>query len=380
MSEKEEKRIKENRVPLVPNADDYCEYFTGMASTSTTAFSIYSQSQSKFLNLFGHPLFHTHYTRTSISFRPSIVRATLFSTFTCSLTPSTPSSNFPMGRALSKFLSEKVAFFLIGSFLLSGCFSKRLAFAEATPSVASGAVLEEKVKPAEDKSEEEVEEMWERVLENDPKNVDALKVVLYGKIRRGKSKEAVKFVEDLIAAEPNEVEWRLLLALCYETMGRLSKAKRLYKEILKKRPLLVRALHGLAMAMHKNHEGPAIFEMLTNAQELASREYKVTEERNIRILIAQMHVVQGNLEEALKRFQELIDQNPRDFRPYICQGIIYSLLGKSEEAAQQFETYQTLVPEEFPQRGFLDDVAIAAKETSRKQFQKEFTDQFSYRK
>lgn len=29
--------------------------------------------------------------------------------------------------------------------------------------------------------------------------------------------------------------------------------------------------------------------------------------------------LQGNLEEGLKRFQELIDQNPRDFRPYICQ-------------------------------------------------------------
>jgi len=62
------------------------------------------------------------------------------------------------------------------------------------------------------------------------------------------------------------------------------------------------------------------------------------------------------------------------------QGIIYSLLGKNEEAAQQFETYQTLVPEEFPQRGFLDDVAIAAKRTSLEQFKKEFRDQFSYRK
>lgn len=135
-----------------------------------------------------------------------------------------------------------MAFFLIGSFLLSGCFSKRAALAEAAPSVSSDVVLEEKVKSAEEKNEEE-EEMWEKVLEKDPKNVEALKVALYGKIRRGKSKEAVKFVEDLIAAEPKEVEWRLLLALCYETMGQLSKAKRLFREILKKRPLLLRALH-----------------------------------------------------------------------------------------------------------------------------------------
>jgi len=55
-------------------------------------------------------------------------------------------------------------------------------------------------------------------------------------------------------------------------------------------------------------------------------------------------------------------------------------LGKTEEAAQQFETYQSLVPEEFPQRGFLDDVTIAAKKTSFEKFNKEFRNQFSYRK
>lgn len=48
---------------------------------------------------------------------------------------------------------------------------------------------------------------------------------------------------------------------------------------------------GLALAMHKNHEGPEIFKMLNEALEIARREKRVTEERNIKILIAQMHVV-----------------------------------------------------------------------------------------
>ncbi|KAK7350848.1 hypothetical protein VNO77_09847 [Canavalia gladiata] len=346
-----------------------------MSSTLIATFSIYSQSKSTFPN-FAQPLILIPNKRTSMSFQRTIARSTLFSALTCSHTPCSPSSAFSSPRVLSKFLSEKIAFFLIGSFIFMGCFSKRVAFAETVPSAGSSAVLEGKMKATEETNEEEAEEMCEKILEKDPKNVDALKVVLYGKIRRGKSNEAVKFVENLIAAEPNEVEWRLLMALCYETMGHFSTAKRLFKDILHQRPLLVRALHGLAMVMHKNHESPAIFEMLDKAQELASRENRVTEERNIRILIAQMHVVQGNLDEGLKKFQELIDQNPRDFRPYLCQGIIYSLLNKEEEAARQFETYQSLVPEEFPQRGFLDDVALAAKGTTREQFQKEFRNQF----
>ena len=48
------------------------------------------------------------------------------------------------------------------------------------------------------------------------------------------------------------------------------------------------------MVMHKNLEGPAVFEMLNKALEFACREKRVVEERNIKILIAQMHVVKVN--------------------------------------------------------------------------------------
>jgi hypothetical protein len=43
--------------------------------------------------------------------------------------------------------------------------------------------------------------------------------------------------------------------------------------------------------MQKKHEGPAGFEMLENALHLAASEKRVPEERNIKLLIAQMHVV-----------------------------------------------------------------------------------------
>lgn len=58
------------------------------------------------------------------------------------------------------------------------------------------------------------------------------------------------------------------------------------------------------------------------------------------------------------------------------QGIIYSLLDKKKEAQEQFEAYRSLVPEEFPQRGFLDDVVLAAKSNTREQLQKEFKAEF----
>ena len=223
-----------------------------MASTSISAFSIYSQSQSPFVNSkssrYALPnSLHRHYKYLPISFQPPTVRTTLLPTLTCSHAPSTPTPTFTSRRILSKFVSEKIASFLIGSFIFVGCFGSRAAIAVTPPSVVSGGVLDEE--KMEGKSEEEREEMCEKILEKDPKNVVALKVILYGKIRRGKANEAIKFAESLINVEPNEVEWRLLLALCYETMGHFTTAKRLFKEILQKRPLLVRALHVMFLIL-----------------------------------------------------------------------------------------------------------------------------------
>lgn len=53
------------------------------------------------------------------------------------------------------------------------------------------------------------------------------------------------------------------------------------------------------------------------------------------------------------------------------QGIVYSLLNKEEEAEKQFDIYRSLVPEEFPQKGFLDDVVSEAITSSRQQLEKE---------
>ncbi|KAH9718079.1 TPR REGION domain-containing protein [Citrus sinensis] len=283
-----------------------------------------------------------------------------------------------------KVLKEKAVIFLVGSVIFLGSFGSNPRPSVALPGkMRASENLKEKRDAPMGKSE--VEEMFEKLLEKEPRNVEALKVVMQGNMRRGRNKEALEFVKRLIDIEPNEVEWKLLQALCYELMGKLSTAKRLFKDILKERPLLLRALHdlgrsGLALVMHKNHEGPAVFQMLSKALEVAQREKRVTEERNIRILIAQMHVVEGELEEGLKKFQDLVKENPRDFRPYLCQGIIYSLLDKKKEATEQFEIYWSLVPDEFPQRGFLDDVVLAAKTKSRERSQKNFDAAFSHRK
>ncbi|XP_047334507.1 protein SLOW GREEN 1, chloroplastic [Impatiens glandulifera] len=284
-------------------------------------------------------------------------------------------SSFSPLKNISNFCTEKAVAVLIGSFVLMGYIGARPVLATPLQKTSYVEKMEEVRRTENNDGDEET--MCEKLVEQNPSDVEALKRVLYCKMRKGKTTEAIRYVEKLIDLQPKEVEWRVLNALCYEIAGMFSTAKRLFKQILKERPLHLRALHGLAMTMHKNHEGPAVFEMLINALQLARRKKRVTEERNIRILIAQMHVVKGELEEGLKDFQSLVDENPRDFRPYLCQGIIYSLMGKTKEAQEHFELYRSMVPEEFPERGFLDEVVLEAKNKSRDQLKKEFNVNFS---
>jgi len=163
---------------------------------------------------------------------PHIPTSNLPNTITCSLSPQ---------KKFSNIFSKKVVVLLVGSVLFMGCLRTRPFIALPAQASSVSENTEERRDTQNGKCEDE--EMYVRLLEKNPRDVEALKVVLYGKMRKGKTEEAVEYVERLIDIEPEEVEWRLLQALCYETMGQLSKAKRFFKEILEERPLNPRALH-----------------------------------------------------------------------------------------------------------------------------------------
>ncbi|PIA55063.1 hypothetical protein AQUCO_00800067v1 [Aquilegia coerulea] len=265
------------------------------SSISSSSLSIFSQMQShniKFIQqnglFFKTPklMIPPHFQK-KLHFLPN----SQSKTHSIQLTPISKSLNVQcsyntLPNNIIKTAVEKVAILLVGGLFFMGSFGCKPTLASPTEEKTN---LSEPMEEIKDTQSDD--ELYLKILEKNPRDVDALKVAFSKMMMKGKRKEAVEYVERLIEVEPDEVEWRLLQALSYEMMGNLTRAKRLFKEILMEKPLLLRALHGLAMVMHKNREGPAVFVMLNKALELAQREKRVTEERNIRILIAQMHVV-----------------------------------------------------------------------------------------
>lgn len=101
--------------------------------------------------------------------------------------------------------------FLIGSFLFCGQFHLKPASATVTPQNSNlSSPLEEKsntegekkgkekTNRKKNKNYDEVLEMYERFLEKNPMDREALKIVLYGKLRKEKIEEALKFIKKLV--------------------------------------------------------------------------------------------------------------------------------------------------------------------------------------
>jgi len=92
---------------------------------------------------------------------------------------------------------------------------------------------------------------------------------------------------------------------------------------------------------------------LEEALKIAEGENKAKEARDVRFIMAQIQFLQKNVEEALRNYQELAKEDPNDFRPYFCQGMIYSLLERNAEAREQFAKYRELSPKKFEVEGYL---------------------------
>eukprot|EP00850_Spirogloea_muscicola_P020018 SM000205S06225 [mRNA] locus=s205:133216:134361:- [translate_table: standard] len=144
--------------------------------------------------------------------------------------------------------------------------------------------------------------------------------------------------------------------------GDLDAARAGFQDILAKDPFSARAMQGLATLMWKRGEDSLVLGMLEEAVMRAQATDKRKEAINLRILLGQMHVLQGNLAEATKQYSAIIKEDPSDFRPYLCQGLVYSIEGNLEQAEEHFAQYRQRCSKSFPEQGPLDELMLRAKQ------------------
>lgn len=142
----------------------------------------------------------------------------------------------------------------------------------------------------------------------------------------------------------------------------MNSARHFIEQVIDKNPFSVEAYNALIMANREAEEGlDGILERIEKAMEMCKKAKRREDLRDLKLLKAQVKVCEGKYEEAIRVYEELVKEEPRDFRPYLCEGIVYSLMMKKEEAEMKFEKYRRLVPKGHQYRGFFDDNVIAMK-------------------
>ncbi|KAK6126137.1 hypothetical protein DH2020_040115 [Rehmannia glutinosa] len=204
------------------------------------------------------------------------------------------------------------------AFFLSGfCFSSRPSIAEpmspppTVDTTASDSVTDEE----KGKSVEQHE-------------IDELKNLVEIKIKSKNIPEAISILDRLTQLEPDEIEWRLLRAHLYAHNGEFELARKVFDEMLNKDPCCLEACQGLVNVDSQQESSNDELKNTERKIEEAIRLCKENENtntdlRDFKMLLAQIQVLEGKYDDALKFYQELEKEEPRDFRPYLCQGHPY---------------------------------------------------------
>ncbi|CAM6119366.1 unnamed protein product [Calypogeia fissa] len=230
---------------------------------------------------------------------------------------------------------------------------------------AEGEEFEPPFGEGSDLTNDPAEVLLRSYLQMNPADMKALQALLFLRLKKGEVKAAGPVLNKLIELEPDNLEWKYIKAQADEFAGDLETARRGFEEILQIRPLSARAWQGLAVVMHKTGEDEEALKMLNEAVKTAVDSGQSKESINLRMLLGQLHTMQGDLDKAMELYQLVVEEDPQDYRPYLCQGLVYSIIGEEAEAEKYFRRYRKLCPKDLQQRGFLDELMLRAKTESK---------------
>ncbi|KAG5545646.1 hypothetical protein RHGRI_017956 [Rhododendron griersonianum] len=128
-------------------------------------------------------------------------------------------------------------------------FHKFLAWAETTPTI----LTEDKIHQNQEQKEEKSDDQSE-LLDSNSGAVESLSLkslLLQREMEAGKDGEALEIVKKLVSAQPEETEWKFLIARMLSEIGSTRDARDVLEEILKPNPLDFEALFENALLMER---------------------------------------------------------------------------------------------------------------------------------
>ena len=192
---------------------------------------------------------------------------------------------------------------------------------------------------------------YELVLEREPDNQTAIEGLVDARIQLGDREGVIAPLEKLAELNPNTPEYRVLLGQAKQSIGDLEGAADEYRTVLTQRPGDMNALQGLTALLLQQERPQAAVGLLQDTLQSAPQANEVTpgaiDVISVQLLLAQVYVEEGDIDEALQVYDDAIDAAEDDFRPVLAKALVLRDTGREPDAAVLFKQAEELAPAQF---------------------------------
>ncbi len=194
-------------------------------------------------------------------------------------------------------------------------------------------------------------EGFEAVLKSDPKNQTALIGLVNLRNQLGKVKETIEPLQTLSDAFPDTPEYRMTLAKTYLELKDTKNAAAEYRKILTTKPGYIPALQSV-VGLELNDKRPeAAIGLLQDTLKTAETANKIqanaVDTGSVRWILGEVYRQQNRLDDSIATYDQMIKENPKDFRPYVGKAQLRQVQGKDDEAKKLFDKGLELAPADF---------------------------------
>lgn len=192
---------------------------------------------------------------------------------------------------------------------------------------------------------------FELVLEREPENQTAIEGLVDARIQLGDLEGVVEPLEKLAELNPDTPEYRVLLGQTKQSLGDLEGAADAYRTVLTQRPGDMNALQGLTALLLQQERPQAAIGLLQDTLQSAPQTNEVTpgaiDVGSVRLLLAQVYVEQGKIDDAVRIYDEAIANAEDDFRPVLAKALVLRDAGRAPDAAVLFKQAEELAPAQY---------------------------------
>lgn len=195
---------------------------------------------------------------------------------------------------------------------------------------------------------------YELVLQREPENTSALRGLVEVRLEQGDLESALDPLAKLAQLNPQQPDYAVLLAEGRQQVGDIDGAIAAYDSILATDPGNIRALDNLVELQLQQNQTDNAIARLQDILKIAAQENQANPNRidtiSIQLLLGKVYARQDRLTEAIAVYDQAIEAETQDFRPFFAKALVLEQQGNLNAARPLLTKAASLAPPKYKDR------------------------------